>query len=201
MKLDGFRFVALALCMGPSSAAHVEGILEQHNVYRCMHNADPVIYSTALEADAQSYADTLAGACGDLTPDMTLDDTTEENLSLCLLVADPEDACSSGSVAVPRWYGEVTSYAEDGSGTGTSTNPSQSIDQFTQLVWKSTTQIGCASSTCDISSNLPVTYVVCRYQVAGNVATQYGANVEGTASRTFEDCAANVGGPSFLQMT
>ena len=38
-----------------------------------------------------------------------------------------------GSVAVPYWYGEVTSYAEDGSGTGTSTNPSQSIDQFTQV--------------------------------------------------------------------
>ena len=36
MKLGGFRFVVfLALCMGPSSAAPVEGILEQHNVYRC----------------------------------------------------------------------------------------------------------------------------------------------------------------------
>ena len=45
----------------------------------------------------QDYADTLAGACGDLTPDMTLDDTTTwENLSLCLLVADPDDSCSSG---------------------------------------------------------------------------------------------------------
>ncbi|CAM9865786.1 unnamed protein product, partial [Ascophyllum nodosum] len=62
------------------------------------------------------------------------------------------------------------------------------------LVWKSTTQIGCASSSCDITGSLQATYVVCRYQVAGNVASQYDVNVEGTASRTFEDCTADVGG-------
>ena len=35
MKLDGFSFAVLALCMGASSAAPVVGTVEQHNVYRC----------------------------------------------------------------------------------------------------------------------------------------------------------------------
>ncbi|CAM9865511.1 unnamed protein product, partial [Ascophyllum nodosum] len=132
MKLGDSRFVVfLALCMGPSSAAPVEGILEQHNVYRCMNNADPVTYSTSLEAEAQIYVDTLAEACGGLITDTELDDTTGENLSICLLVPDPDDACNSGSNAVPRWYGEVTFYTEV-DGTGTSTDPSRSITQFSQ---------------------------------------------------------------------
>ena len=44
-------------------------------------------------------------------------------------------------------------------GSYTPDNPGNSL-HFTQVVWKATTQLGCASATCAAGSTLPATYGV-----------------------------------------
>lgn len=64
----------------------------------------------------------------------------------------------SFSDAVDAWYSEVSSYNFDAPGWSSQTG------HFTQLVWKSTTKVGCAYTTkCTWS-----TYV-CQYSAPGNV--------------------------------
>lgn len=52
---------------------------------------------------------------------------------------------------------------------------------FSQIVWKSTTHVGCATVTCpnlgNVDSSEPVPFTVCNYSPVGNVATEYGSNV------------------------
>ena len=45
---------------------------------------------------------------------------------------------------------------------------------FTQLVWKSTTKLGCASSQASESGNW---YVVCNYEKPGNMLGDFENNV------------------------
>jgi uncharacterized protein YkwD len=65
---------------------------------------------------------------------------------------------------VDAWYDEKSYY-----------NPSSpAASHFTQVVWKSTTKLGCAKITCD---NIWGQYTICSYDPAGNVGGQYAANV------------------------
>ena len=53
---------------------------------------------------------------------------------------------------------------------------------FTQVVWKSSTLLGCTAKVCDQIQGLPGwteggTLVICRYSPAGNVEGQYRENV------------------------
>ncbi len=47
---------------------------------------------------------------------------------------------------------------------------------FTQLVWKSTGNVGCATKTAGSGCNLGKVFV-CHYQSPGNVEGQYAQNV------------------------
>jgi len=68
-------------------------------------------------------------------------------------------ASSASAVdAVDAWYNEVSQYNYNAPGF------SEATGHFTQLVWKATTEVGCASQTCSSG-----TYVFCEYQAAGNV--------------------------------
>jgi hypothetical protein len=50
---------------------------------------------------------------------------------------------------------------------------------FTQLVWKSTTQVGCRRRQCDaLSYGLMGYYVICYYSPKGNVEGEFGENVQ-----------------------
>ena len=51
------------------------------------------------------------------------------------------------------------------------------IEHFTQLVWKSTTHIGCAYAEGTWSGFKPSYFVCCNYYPAGNYQNQYIKNV------------------------
>jgi len=61
-------------------------------------------------------------------------------------------------------------------------NPaSPSFTHFTQVVWKSTTELGCAAALCDSifdPSFGPATYYVCLYNPVGNVVGEEALNVQ-----------------------
>lgn len=52
---------------------------------------------------------------------------------------------------------------------------------FSQIVWKSTTQVGCATVMCDSLGNIDASrslpFTVCNYNPAGNTGGEYADNV------------------------
>ncbi|KAF9918732.1 hypothetical protein BX616_006262 [Lobosporangium transversale] len=76
--------------------------------------------------------------------------------------------------AVAGWMagGRLYNFRNPGYTTGSSF--------FTQVVWKATTQVGCAAVTCPpftIYPGNPATNIVCYYNPRGNVPGQFAQNV------------------------
>ncbi|KAG8777889.1 hypothetical protein FRC15_011065 [Serendipita sp. 397] len=130
--------------------------LDAHNAARSAHGASAVTWSDQLEGFAQEWANNCqfkhsAGKFG----------RVGENL-----------AAGTGTYTIPQmvndWVVEVSDY-----------NPSNpKASHFTQVVWKATSQIGCAKATCNGIFDAPATYYVCEYLEAGNVIGNFAANVQ-----------------------
>lgn len=75
----------------------------------------------------------------------------------------------SPSLAIDHWAseGRLYNYADQIFTTATG--------HFTQLVWQSTTQVGCANIACN--GNVKGDYLVCEYSPRGNVEGEFGMNV------------------------
>lgn len=68
------------------------------------------------------------------------------------------------------WTNEVTAY-----------NPNNPVaSHFTQVVWKATTEIGCAVASCDniFAGYGAANFYVCEYSPPGNVGGEYAQNVQ-----------------------
>ena len=86
-------------------------------------------------------------------------------LSIYLQGYDPATVLGA---SIEMWYNEEKLYNYDNPGA----TDFEKIGHFTQLVWASTTTVGCGKATC--SKGSPFSggtwqYVVCRYSPAGNV--------------------------------
>jgi uncharacterized protein YkwD len=77
------------------------------------------------------------------------------------------------SAAILSWYaeGERYSYQRPGFTPG--------LGHFTQLVWKSSTKLGCGMAACNGKHGTPGNFLVCEYSPAGNVVNPgyFKANV------------------------
>lgn len=81
-----------------------------------------------------------------------------------------------GKAPVDAWYDEISMYNWNSPGY------TEATGHFTQLIWKDSTQMGCAKVTCD---NAWRQYTICEYSPRGNVvgtdsgttAKFFGANV------------------------
>lgn len=69
--------------------------------------------------------------------------------------------------AVDAWYNEYKDY------NYAQGDFSEATGHFTQLVWKGSTQVGCAQSSCGGRGS----YVVCEYYPRGNVIGWFQQNV------------------------
>jgi hypothetical protein len=94
--------------------------------------------------------------------------------------------------AVKSWYCEARRYPFDRRTPfiifgATDSNCQGATAHFTQIVWKSTLRVGCASATCPVGPGNPLkgTLWVCEYAPAGNTNTpeQLWANVSSTCPR------------------
>ncbi|KAJ7786011.1 CAP domain-containing protein, partial [Mycena metata] len=132
-----------------ASNSDVQTYLQTHNSIRSQHGAVSVTWSNAAAEKAQEWADECKNqhSGGTLGP-------LGENL-----------AAGTGSFsitdAVKAWTDEVSEYNAN--------NPQPS--HFTQVVWKASTEIGCAVQTCDgiFAGFGAAQYYVCEYSVQGNV--------------------------------
>ncbi|KAI0080392.1 PR-1-like protein, partial [Panus rudis PR-1116 ss-1] len=129
----------------------IQAYLDGHNKARAAHGAQSLTWSDELADKAKHWAEKCEfkhtdGAFGLLG----------ENLTAGAGIYTPDSAIS-------RFSGE-------------SYDPQHPIfNHFTQVVWKSTTQLGCAAALCDNFFDKkfgPATYHVCFYNPVGNVIGQ-----------------------------
>ncbi|KAF9263715.1 PR-1-like protein [Marasmius fiardii PR-910] len=138
-----------------ATISQISSFLNAHNNDRSLHNAEPLKWSSSLASKAQEWA----AGCQFQHSDGSLSDTPYgENI-----------VAASGNFpvqsAVQTFIETKLQYS--------SLNPT--YNQWTQVVWKDTKELGCAVSTCDSifdQSYGPATMVVCLYSPAGNVVGQ-----------------------------
>ncbi|KAM0476815.1 hypothetical protein ACHAPX_006241 [Trichoderma viride] len=155
-------------------------MLDEHNIHRANHSAP------ALEWDDQlaGFAHITAAGC------VFAHDMTEGGGS----VAYGQNLASFGSSGdisgdqilsgrrgiTDQWYNDEM---ENWSFYGQSNPPSgldlDAFGHFTQVVWKGSTKVGCATVQCPSGSvlSLPSWYTVCNYGPPGNFGGEYGDNV------------------------
>lgn len=132
--------------------------LDAHNRVRAKHCAGPLTWSPKLAQVAQRWASSLRDhSCGVLKHS---GGSFGENLA-----AGTAGTLDPGSV-VKLWYDEVAQYRFPDGGFSPHTG------HFTQVVWRGTTQVGCARSQC---KGLDIW--VCEYDPPGNWEGQYRDNV------------------------
>ncbi|GME99936.1 hypothetical protein B5S28_g3214 [[Candida] boidinii] len=118
-------------------------ILSAHNSCRAKHGVDALTWDSEVAAYAQAYADKYT-CSGSLTHS---GGQYGENLAIGYTTTGAVDA----------WYGEGENYDY---------STCSVYDHFTQVVWKSTTKVGCAYKYCNSYWG---TYIICSYETPGNV--------------------------------
>jgi uncharacterized protein YkwD len=138
--------VALLHSAEAITAAERDNFLELHNNYRLKHHAPKLKYSTNL----QYYAQVLVNQCKMVHSNRAFG----ENLAWGYkTINDATDA----------WYNEVQNYDYSKPGYGVTTG------HFTQVVWKETEEVGCATRVCK-----DATMYACCYKQPGNIVGYNG---------------------------
>ncbi|KIK71203.1 hypothetical protein GYMLUDRAFT_320972 [Collybiopsis luxurians FD-317 M1] len=143
-----------------ASDSDVQAYLSAHNSLRAQHGASALTWSNDAAAKAQQWANgcVFQHSGGSLGP-------FGENLA-----AGTGDGYGIPQ-AIASWANEASQYDPS--------NPQAS--HFTQMVWKATTQVGCALAQCngifDPSFGL-AHYYVCEYSPQGNVIGEFAQNVQ-----------------------
>lgn len=165
-----FMIIATLFCHWGDNAsgatpAEIQQWLQAHNNYRTLHGVPSVTWSTVLETSAQTYANSCPSGHSGWG--------YGENIFWC------DGYAPTPQGVVDLWYSEEQYY--DYNNPGSSNPPGNTIGHFTQVVWKSTTQIGCGCKNgCSVYVNGSGPYsdvCVCQYSPPGNVLGQYAANV------------------------
>ncbi|MGB7218453.1 MAG: CAP family protein [Vicinamibacterales bacterium] len=140
----------------PLSKAVAAELLKAHNVFRQEVRVAPLTWSEALAKDARSWADHLASLGGRQLMHAQQSDQGE-NLWLGTAGA------FRYTQMVNAWGGEKQ-YFKAGTFPNVSTTGTWSdVGHYTQVVWRGTTQVGCAKATAGGNDIL-----VCRYSPPGN---------------------------------
>lgn len=157
---------------GPDANAFQASALSEHNTYRAVHHSPALSDDAAVVGTAQAYADTLLSTGVFIHSSDEQRNGAGENLyyTYSQFPLDPEDLAAR---AVGAWYEEVADYDYG--------NPGFSVDtgHFTQVVWKSTTALGCAVAQGPktiAGRSATINYVVCHYAPDGNNG-DYATNV------------------------
>jgi len=132
-------------------------ILREHNIVRCMHGADPLVWDDSMASHGKSWADNIHYS-GMAHGGMDFDGIhVGQNLA---------GSCSSGDVtgsekkSVDQWM----------------TEESYNGGHYTQVVWKGSKKLGCGM-WCGPDLGMNCCMVVCNYYPAGNNG-ESASNVE-----------------------
>ncbi|KAF2128717.1 PR-1-like protein [Dothidotthia symphoricarpi CBS 119687] len=170
-----FASFLLAICSGAAltsaqatteyvdDAAFQNAMLGTTNSFRAMHNASALQWHPDLVNYAYQYSQRCNFAHSGAI--------YGENLAA---------GYQSPTAAVNAWGAEQSSYDYNAG------QFSAAAGHFTQLVWKSSTYVGCGRTYCNAGGaggkgNAPGWYIVCEYYPPGNVQGQFKTNVYATS--------------------
>jgi hypothetical protein len=136
-----------------------ERLLAAHNVERAALGVPPLAWNDELAANARVWARTLA-ATGrfEHSPDEAGSEPEGENL----WAGTPR--AFSPEAMVHLWIAEKTDYRPGVFPNNSRSGDVETVGHYTQLIWRSTRQVGCATAVGQHEEVL-----VCRYSEAGNV--------------------------------
>lgn len=126
-----------------ASSGFEHDILEAHNAKRKLHGVKPFAWNETLVKYAEEYASS-SFSCDNVTL-VHSNGPYGENLAA---------GYSGGYKPVDAWYNEIELY------DFSEPHYNESTGHFTQVIWKSTSQIGCARVICDNSWGQ---YTICEY--------------------------------------
>ncbi|KAK3672875.1 hypothetical protein LTR78_007228 [Recurvomyces mirabilis] len=145
-----------------------------HNLHRANHSADPLEWDAGLASTAQTIADTCVYAHS-----MDVDNGGYgQNIA-----AGVEPANISAIITDLFYNGEVGWYQDLYTQKQPDMTNFEHWGHFSQIVWKGTTHVGCATTDCskgglaNVGSNVVPYFTVCNYKGPGNYANEYGDNV------------------------
>ena len=196
LELDGREQVIVKKAESSTVSAdavssYAQVILDQHNKHRANHSAPALIWSDDLAHTAQQIGETCVYA-----------HNTEaggggygQNIA-----AGPAPALVDALLTNVMYYGEIGLFPLPYGQARPNMSRFHDWAHFSQMVWNSTTSVGCATIDCSASglantvSSVAPWFTVCNYSPPGNVDGEYGRNVAEPEGHP----AAVVGGPSFV---
>lgn len=139
-----------------TDTAFIITVLKHHNTYRSSLHEAPLEWSTALAADALTWAQHLA-RIDQGVHDQSIRGKEGENLWWGTAGA------FTPAEMISFWGNEKKDFVY-GIFPDCSGSRSAVVGHYTQIIWKTTTSVGCA-----LVSNKKKDYLVCRYSPAGNM--------------------------------
>ncbi|KAK0707389.1 CAP domain-containing protein [Lasiosphaeris hirsuta] len=139
-----------------SDTTFTSAILTSTNAIRSGHNAPPLAYNTSLAGFASAFLTLTNPSCAFRHSGGPYG----ENIAL---------GCADARGCVELWGAERAAYDFAAPGFA------QATGHFTQLVWRATTDVGCARRWCGGGKGW---FLVCEYWPRGNVAGLFGEQVQ-----------------------
>ena len=159
--------LVLLLFAGFAGAQAIDraAMVAAHNKWRAQVGVGELSYSPSLEVSAQAWADQLQRTNQCRMQHSKTEGRYGENLywSSALRWSDGrrEQARVSPAQVVDSWGSEKRDYNHEKN----SCKPGRMCGHYTQLVWQTSTEVGCAMAVCADSQDQ---VWVCQYQPAGN---------------------------------
>lgn len=138
-------------------------MLDAHNYYRSLHDAQPLKHNATVEQSAQKWADKLLA-----TKKLEKDGNSAYGQNVGHECRDKhgEMPIIDGLVGTSLWYDEIQKYSFPNPG------PQKGTDHFEQVVWADTKQLGVGVASDGIN-----TYWVAHYEPPGRKG-DYAKNVQ-----------------------
>ncbi|CAH1798831.1 unnamed protein product, partial [Owenia fusiformis] len=131
--------------------------LNEHNKYRAKHGAPPLEWDNKLAKAAQKVAQNSKF------------EHSNNGFGENIAMSSDEMTCAK---AIKMWYDEVKDYGKNNGGV---------TGHFTQVVWKSSTKVGCSVGKpggISFSNGMKGQMLACNYSPPGNYQGEYEKNVQ-----------------------
>jgi len=146
--------LASAPVLAQDRPAFAEEVLAAHNEARADMGVPPLAWNDKLAADAAAWAQRLSGHAT-----LRHSGVSDQGENLWLGTRDYFDAATM----VSHWVEEKAHYHAGRFPDNSSTGNWADVGHYTQIVWRTTREVGCARV-----GDAELDYLVCRYSPPGN---------------------------------